>query len=153
MRLDWTMSTFGERLKQARERAGLSQEALGAASGVRLGTIWRYEKDSQEPRLSVIRDLASALNCDAGWLVSGDRGEDESTDTAALDAFLETRLGKTATGNEVRSLRSLRAFTGRPTVDTYHSMLLALRGTLDPVENTDVAARADDLGAMKVKRR
>lgn len=150
VRLEAMPSTFGERLKQARERMGMSQEALGAAAGVRLGTIWRYEKDSQEPKLGTIRDLANALECEVGWLVGGD-DDDLDNEYSALNAFLETRLGATATPDERASLRSFRAFTGVPTVDTYHSMLLAIRGTVEA--DADVVARAESKGAIKVGRK
>ena len=36
------MSRFGERLRQAREDAGLSRTALAAVAGTDYGTVWRW---------------------------------------------------------------------------------------------------------------
>jgi transcriptional regulator with XRE-family HTH domain len=41
--------TFGEKLRQLRERAGLTQEQLAAASGVNLWTVRGYEQGRREP--------------------------------------------------------------------------------------------------------
>lgn len=144
------MSTFGSRLRVARERADISQETLAVKVDVTLQTIYRYEKDAVEPKMNAILRIAEVLDCDLQWLIAGDPSGEDEPDTSALDTFLETRLGKTATPEEVRTLRSLKAFTGRPTPDTFSGMLVTMRGTIEP--NKEVAARAEATGAMRVKR-
>jgi transcriptional regulator with XRE-family HTH domain len=55
------MATFAERLKVARERAGLSQTGLAEASGVPVGNIRDYEQGRREPLLGKAAKLAVAL--------------------------------------------------------------------------------------------
>lgn len=146
------VDTFGSRLKHARERLDISQETLAQRAGTTLQTVWRWENDKVEPKISGISSLAEVLGVDERWLAFGELGG-ETEEPDALAAFLETRLGKTATPGEVADLRTLRPRTGRPTIDTYHSMLLALRGTMEPIlQEADVAAKAAAVGAIKVKR-
>lgn len=55
---------LGTNIKNAREKAGLTQEELGAKIGVTGVTIMRYEKGTREPRLDVLKKLAAALGED-----------------------------------------------------------------------------------------
>jgi transcriptional regulator with XRE-family HTH domain len=56
------METFGERLRRLREKAGLTQDQLTAASGVNLWTLRGYEQNRREPGWKVAIHLAKALN-------------------------------------------------------------------------------------------
>jgi transcriptional regulator with XRE-family HTH domain len=56
------MNLDGEKLKEARERAGLTQVELAARAGVKEITIIRLEKGRHIPRITTIRNLAIALN-------------------------------------------------------------------------------------------
>jgi transcriptional regulator with XRE-family HTH domain len=53
--------TFGQRLKELRERAGLTQAQLAERSGVPLGTIRDYEQVKRSPLLPTAVSLAKAL--------------------------------------------------------------------------------------------
>ena len=53
--------TFGENLRDARNRAGLSQQALALGSGMDRATISIYENGGRQPRLDTILKLARAL--------------------------------------------------------------------------------------------
>jgi transcriptional regulator with XRE-family HTH domain len=55
------MPTFAEKLRELRERAGLTQSQLAQASGVPLGSIRNYEQGQREPYWSVAFRLAAAL--------------------------------------------------------------------------------------------
>ena len=56
------MKTFGERLKQIREKRGLTQVQLADQSGVPYETIYRVERGTHhEPRVSVAGKLARTL--------------------------------------------------------------------------------------------
>jgi transcriptional regulator with XRE-family HTH domain len=55
------MPTFGERLQQLREKAGLTQERLAEASGVNVWAIRNYEQGRREPNWKVAIHLARAL--------------------------------------------------------------------------------------------
>lgn len=66
------MATFGERLKQAREGAGLTQAGLGAQIGKPKQNVWDWETGRAQPSLDTITKLAEALNVSAGWLAFGE---------------------------------------------------------------------------------
>jgi DNA-binding XRE family transcriptional regulator len=53
--------TFGEKLRELRERAELTQEQLAQSSGVNLWTIRGYEQGRREPNWKGAIDLARAL--------------------------------------------------------------------------------------------
>ena len=54
--------TFGEKLKELRTQAGLTQAQLAELSDVPLGTIRDYEQGKRDPLLSTAQKLARALN-------------------------------------------------------------------------------------------
>jgi transcriptional regulator with XRE-family HTH domain len=62
---------IGAQLRDARERALLTQEELAARAGVQPFTISRIETDKVEPRFSTIRKLAQALGVDPAELARG----------------------------------------------------------------------------------
>jgi transcriptional regulator with XRE-family HTH domain len=64
------VATLGEKLKDARRRAVLTQEQLAEKSGVGVATIIRLERGQvEEPRVSTLRKLAGALEVDARELI------------------------------------------------------------------------------------
>lgn len=64
---------FGEKLKQARLKAGMTQEGLGNAADVTKRTIINYETGSRYPRdRGVYARLASALGCELNYLLTED---------------------------------------------------------------------------------
>jgi transcriptional regulator with XRE-family HTH domain len=60
------MTTFAERLRALRERAGLTQVQLAEAAGVPIGTLRDYEQGRRrtEPAFRVTVKLAKALGVD-----------------------------------------------------------------------------------------
>lgn len=62
---------IGRRLKEARERAGLTQEGLGRLVGVTGSSITNYEKETSHPKEPVMYALINALGVDANFLLSG----------------------------------------------------------------------------------
>ncbi len=58
------MPTFGERLRELRERAGLTQEQLATASEVAIGSVRNYEQGHREPYWHVAFRLAAGLGVD-----------------------------------------------------------------------------------------
>ncbi len=49
------------RLRQLRERRGLTIQGLAERAGLAMTTVWRIEAGRVEPRLSVLAKLAKAL--------------------------------------------------------------------------------------------
>lgn len=63
------LDTFGERLKQAREEAGMSQEALAEALGVVRRTVAGYEAGTKSPRLDRLPRISEVLRKPPGWFL------------------------------------------------------------------------------------
>lgn len=63
---------FGHRLRHYRRRAGLTLEALGEAVGRPASYLSQLENGHREPRLSTVNQLAGALGCKPGDLLSPD---------------------------------------------------------------------------------
>lgn len=59
---------IGKRIKEARERLGLTQEELGALVGVTGSAITNYEKGTSHPKEPVMYGLIDALDVDANYL-------------------------------------------------------------------------------------
>lgn len=77
----WTAS---DRVRKAREVAGLEKRELAAATGLNKNTISKLEPDEKDPSpdLSTIREttwrvLAQALSVSVEWLRDGEDGNDE----------------------------------------------------------------------------
>ena len=62
---------FAKNLRRAREKAGLSQEALGDLCGLHRTEISFLERAQREPRLSTIVKLAKALRMKPSDLLKG----------------------------------------------------------------------------------
>lgn len=62
---------FARNLREQRKRVGLSQEALGDASGLHRTEVSLLERAGREPRLSTIVRLADALGVSPCELVKG----------------------------------------------------------------------------------
>ena len=59
---------IGYRIKEARERLGLTQTELGKKVGVTGSAITNYEKETSHPKEQVIYKLMEVLNVDANYL-------------------------------------------------------------------------------------
>lgn len=57
---------FGQRLRELREDAGLSQEALAHAAGVERAEVGFIERAEREPGISIVVPLAKALGVEPG---------------------------------------------------------------------------------------
>jgi transcriptional regulator with XRE-family HTH domain len=57
------------RLRQIRERKGVSLRVLKRASGVAVSSLARFEAGQGDPRLSTLRKLAKALNVTVAELI------------------------------------------------------------------------------------
>lgn len=53
--------TVGERIKEARKKAGLKQSELAEKLGVAVITIGQYERNQREPRIEQLQRIADAL--------------------------------------------------------------------------------------------
>jgi transcriptional regulator with XRE-family HTH domain len=60
---------FGIRLREARERLGLTQEEVAQRSGVHATEISRMEAGKRDPKISTLRRLAKAVEVKPGQLL------------------------------------------------------------------------------------
>lgn len=63
-------TTFSDRLKQARQLRGYTQQALARASGLSQSAVASYENGDRESSRS-LRKLAEVLDVSADWLETG----------------------------------------------------------------------------------
>ncbi|MQA38640.1 helix-turn-helix domain-containing protein [Rugamonas aquatica] len=70
------MSVFSKRLKEARTRAGLSQERLGVLAGIdemsSSARMNQYEKAKHEPDFTMVERIAKALNVPESYFYAAD---------------------------------------------------------------------------------
>lgn len=69
---------FGKRLKDAREAANLTQEALGEMLGTSARQVWRWETGETEPKGEVVAQIAKALNVSTDYLLNVNNSLKES---------------------------------------------------------------------------
>ena len=75
------VSVDGAKLREWRQRRLLTLRELAAKSGVQFHTIHAIETGKQEPRVSTVRKLISALDIPADELLTLDREDpDQSTE-------------------------------------------------------------------------
>lgn len=63
--------TMGERLRAAREKAGLTQSQVAEALKVSASSVKQWETDRSVPRDEQLQALAEAISADLGWLLTG----------------------------------------------------------------------------------
>lgn len=105
------VATFGDRLADAREAAGLTQEELAQRLGVRLTTLQNWEDDLAEPRGNRLQMLAGMLNVSLAWLITAEGdGLTEPVDPrpltpeAALAELQRLRAGAIALAENLRQV-------------------------------------------------
>jgi transcriptional regulator with XRE-family HTH domain len=85
-------TAFGDRLKQLRESAGLSQYRLGQEAGVTPATISRIEAGLREPGWETVLRLARALNVSVAEFDTGEQfnaGAEPTPPEPSVDTSLE----------------------------------------------------------------
>ncbi len=65
--------SFSERLKEARNKKGLSQSQLGQMVNLHYTQIGRYENKGAQPSADVLSKLANALDITTDFLMYGSR--------------------------------------------------------------------------------
>lgn len=91
------METFGQRLRWARERAGLTQADIGQMTGLSLTALHRIEHDESKPRPTTATKLAKALHVRVEWLTVGEQPMVWLADMTP-DAQIKAQSGKGTEG-------------------------------------------------------
>lgn len=160
-----TVTTRGDRIRQAREAKRLSQAKLGDLVGVRSPTVFRWEKSDMRPEDETLDRLADALGVSAAWILYGidePRVEADHVDTAAwlelVDlGWLERYRERGLTPDQIEHVRRT-PFRGAPTIDDYVAMLEAMvrelqRPVREAPEGVEGRAKAEREGTPKLKGR
>lgn len=61
--------TIGEKIKQARKKAGLTQKQLGEKLGISQSAIVQFEHKTSNPNIETISKIADAIGCKVSDLV------------------------------------------------------------------------------------
>lgn len=86
------MANFGDNLKDARTKKGISQSQLAELMGIHPAHISRYERNQTVPSIDVVKKFADLLEVTTDMLVYG--GEDEKAKDRIIDNELLTMFSK-----------------------------------------------------------
>jgi transcriptional regulator with XRE-family HTH domain len=78
---------FGDKMREAREKAGLTQEALADLTGMSRGAISPLERGEHLPRLDTLLKLAGALGVEPSSLIADYRWRPAADQERAAGAF------------------------------------------------------------------
>ena len=84
--------TFGEKLKEARKEAKLSQEEFAEKIGVSRSAIAKWESDRGMPDVENLKVIASLLNISIDYLLDDDNriSFNETREAIDLDSYMKT---------------------------------------------------------------
>lgn len=63
--------TIGQRIRAARQKAGITQADLGKILSVSGSMIAQYETNKRNPKYDTLKRIAAALNVNVNWLING----------------------------------------------------------------------------------
>lgn len=113
--------TVGEKIKQARKKAGFTQVELGKKLGVSAAMINQYENGVRNPKWETLRNIAAALNVTTGSLI-GDWDDDSSA--FELNNHLMVEAAQQISNNLTEAVKNAADAIGE-----------AARNQIDMVEN------------------
>jgi transcriptional regulator with XRE-family HTH domain len=85
---------FGERLRNAREAAGMSEKRMANRIGVKTSTIRKWENGEMEPRANRVQMIASLLNVPLLWLLAGSQQVPASAIEASDPELLRQKISE-----------------------------------------------------------
>lgn len=121
--------SFGQRLRQTRIRAGMSQSDLEEASGIPKARLSRYENGHVAPSIHTLERLARALDVSEAALLGDER--------AILEDFWNVLSGR---GVQIESTEQARTLANA-VADMYFAMQRA--GETQPGDQGDVLSSSD----------
>lgn len=77
---------IGNRIKEAREKLGLTQKELGKKIGVTGSSITNYETGVSHPKEEILYKLFDALDCDANYLFQDEMNIKKEPDTQSVSS-------------------------------------------------------------------
>lgn len=103
------MNNIGQRIKEHRKKADLTQEALADYLGVTYKAVSKWECGVTVPDVALIMPLAKILNVSADELLSG-KPEEIDARRAEFDKFYEDHLKHTPDENYQTALKAVREY-------------------------------------------
>jgi repressor LexA len=68
-------NNINDRIKRARNKAGITQGELAKQLGIAYPTLNKYERGHRIPDAALLSRMVKVLGCDPGWLLVGESGE------------------------------------------------------------------------------
>lgn len=122
-------ASIGDRIRSARERAGLNKSELAAQAGVTYRMVHAWETGEKDPSAESLRRMSGVLAVSIEELLGVAEGQDPPF--AAWTEFVKTPQGQSMTTEERRMLQSIAWPAGQqPTVAAYMVALSAARATV-----------------------
>jgi transcriptional regulator with XRE-family HTH domain len=106
-----TKSSFGQRLKEAREAKGLNKDALGKAVKIHYSQIGRYERNEASPSADVLKKMANVLDVSTDYLMNGttkDLASENIQDKTLINQF--NRISELSEDNKTVVSKLIDAF-------------------------------------------
>ena len=69
-----TLASIGDRLRSARDRAGLTLDQLAESTGLSKAHLSRLESSERQPSIAALLDVSAALGVPVNVLLGEDRG-------------------------------------------------------------------------------
>jgi transcriptional regulator with XRE-family HTH domain len=85
--------TIGDRIRVAREAAGISQEDIGSRLGVSRAAVSQWETKEAKPGIARLQQIGAILGATLEWLVAGDGTGPSSIPVTAALRQLRLRAG------------------------------------------------------------
>ncbi len=86
--MDDLQENIGKRIKAARTAAGLTQQALGAELGKKIGAISKYERGVADPGTLGLVKIAEATRVSVLWLITGKGPGEELQQTDPVEVLI-----------------------------------------------------------------
>lgn len=162
--------TTGARMKQRRKELGISVEAVAAALGVSVATVYRYEKgDIEKVPGALLEPLARVLHTTPAYLMGWAASPAAGTVPPGFDPLPETtmvpRVGEIACGEPILAEQNIETYDCVPKLWRADFTLACHGDSMEPcikdgdvvavrrtpnVENGEIAAvRIDDEATLK----
>ena len=83
------MAHFGKRLREARERKGMSQSELARLLGTNHSIVGKYEREEVTPSIDAVTKIAGCLDTTVSYLIGEATGIDVLKDPKMLQRLQE----------------------------------------------------------------
>ena len=115
--MDKDERTFGQRLREARIRAGMSQSDVEEISGIPKARLSRYENGHVAPSIQTLERLAAALGVSEASLLGDQRAILEAFFNALYERGVRIYSSEQAVAVAEAIADLVRAYTGAPPAD------------------------------------